>query len=35
MASEKKHSRVLIPTRARALSAKGFLDLTDVPPEIE
>ena len=35
MASKKKSSRALIPTKARALSAKEFLDLADVPPEIE
>ncbi len=35
MASNKKSSRALIPTKARALSAKEFLDLADVPPEIE
>ncbi len=35
MASKKKPSRVLISTRARVLSAKGFLDLADVSPEIE
>ena len=35
MASKKKQSRALIPTKARALSAKEFLDLADVPPEIE
>jgi site-specific recombinase XerD len=35
MAPNKKSSRALIPTKARALSAKEFLDLADVPPEIE
>src|SRR5215813_3918675 len=35
MADKKKSSRAMIPTRARALSAKKFLDLADVPPEIE
>ena len=35
MASKKKSSRALIPTKARALSAKEFFDLADVPPEIE
>ena len=35
MANKKKSSRALIPTKARALSAKEFLDLADVPPEIE
>src|SRR5882724_5558116 len=35
MTSKKKQSRALIPTKARALSAKEFLDLADVPPEIE
>jgi len=35
MADKKKTSRALIPTKARALSAKEFLDLADVPPEIE
>src|SRR5205823_14085674 len=35
MANKKKISRALIPTKARALSAKEFLDLADVPPEIE
>jgi len=31
MALKKKSSRALIPTKARALSAKEFLDLADVP----
>src|SRR6266849_10731213 len=35
MPHKKKSSRALIPTKARALSAKEFLDLADVPPEIE
>ena len=35
MPGKKKSSRALIPTKARALSAKEFLDLADVPPEIE
>ena len=35
MAPKKKATRALIPTKARALSAKEFLDLADVPPEIE
>jgi integrase/recombinase XerD len=35
MAPKKKQSRALVPTKARALSAKEFLDLADVPPEIE
>src|SRR5713226_8443647 len=35
MSPKKKSSRALIPTKARALSAKEFLDLADVPPEIE
>src|SRR2546427_12574575 len=35
MSDKKKSSRARIPTRARALSAKEFLDLADVPPEIE
>src|SRR5262245_52073504 len=35
MASKKKSSRALVPTKTRALSAKEFLDLADVPPEIE
>ena len=35
MTSKKKSSRALIPTKARALTAKEFLDLADVPPEIE
>src|SRR5256884_9019903 len=35
MANKNKTSRALIPTKARALSAKEFLDLADVPPEIE
>src|SRR3989475_13169745 len=35
MSEKKKTSRALIPTKARALSAKEFLDLADVPPEIE
>src|SRR5437660_12790160 len=35
MASKKKQSRVLVPTKARALTAKEFLDLADVPPEVE
>ena len=35
MADKNKTSRALIPTKARALSAKEFLDLADVPPEIE
>src|SRR6267143_531076 len=35
MAPKKKQFRALIPTTARALSAKEFLDLADVPPEIE
>src|SRR6266849_10633241 len=35
MPHKKKSSRALIPSKARALSAKEFLDLTDVPPEIE
>jgi hypothetical protein len=35
MAPKKKHPTALIPTKARALSAKEFLDLADVPPEIE
>jgi site-specific recombinase XerD len=35
MADKKKSSRALIPTKARALTAKEFLDLADVPPEIE
>jgi hypothetical protein len=35
MAPKKKQARALIPTQARALSAKEFLDLADVPPEIE
>lgn len=34
MAPKKKTTRALIPTKARALSAKEFLDLADVPPEI-
>jgi hypothetical protein len=34
-ASKKKSSRALIPAKARTLSAKEFLDLSDVPPEIE
>ena len=33
--TRKKPSRALIPSKARALSAKEFLDLADVPPEIE
>ena len=35
MEPEKKLSHALIPTKARALTAKEFLDLADVPPEIE
>jgi integrase len=35
MATKKTSSRALIPTKARALSAKQFLDLAYVPPEIE
>jgi site-specific recombinase XerD len=35
MASKKKSSRAVVTTQARALSAKEFLDLADVPPEIE
>ena len=35
MASKKKHFKALVPTQARALSAKEFLDLADVPLEIE
>ena len=35
MTSKKKQFKALIPTQARALSAKEFLDLADVPPEIE
>ncbi len=35
MSRKKNSSRALIPTQARALSAKEFLDLADVPPEIE
>ena len=35
MVPKKKTTRALIPTRARALSAKEFLDLADVPPETE
>jgi integrase/recombinase XerD len=35
MADSKKPTRALIPTKVRALSAKEFLDLADVPPEIE
>src|SRR5262252_3013067 len=35
MAAKKKTTRALIPTKARALSAKEFLDLAEVPPEIE
>src|SRR5215472_15330023 len=35
MAEKKKTLRTLIPTKARALTAKEFLDLADVPPEIE
>ena len=35
MPHEKKSSRTLIPTKARALTAKEFLDLANVPPEIE
>jgi integrase/recombinase XerD len=35
MSDKKKPSRALIPTKARALTAKEFLDLADVPPEIE
>ena len=35
MAIKKKSSHALVPTKARALSAKEFLDLADVPPEIE
>src|SRR5436309_14772225 len=35
MSRNKKSSRALIPTKARALSAKEFVDQPDVPPEIE
>jgi len=35
LATKKTSSRALIPTKARALSAKEFLALADVPPEIE
>jgi site-specific recombinase XerD len=35
MEPEKKLSHALIPTKDRALTAKEFLDLADVPPEIE
>ena len=35
MASQKKSSRAVISTKARALSAKEFLDLADVPLEIK
>ena len=35
MPQKKKIDRALVPTQARALSAKEFLDLADVPPEIE
>ena len=34
MASKKKLSRALVPSQQRALTAKEFLDLADVPPEI-
>jgi integrase/recombinase XerD len=35
MAPKKKQLQALVPTKARALSAKEFLNLADVPPEIE
>ena len=35
MPQKKKINSALVPTQARALSAKEFLDLADVPPEIE
>jgi site-specific recombinase XerD len=35
MTPKKKISRALVPTTQRALTAKEFLDLADVPPEIE
>src|SRR5688500_836712 len=35
MPQKKKIDRALVPTQARALSAKEFLDLADVPPEFE
>ncbi len=35
MPRKKKSSHALIPTKARALTAKEFLDLADVPLEIE
>jgi site-specific recombinase XerD len=35
MSDKKQSSRALVPTKARALTAKEFLDLADVPPEIE